>query len=554
MVTPSLLDSYIVGLLSRYSNIPVGLQYGFLMGLEHYQLINTAIPPNHYKSVEHEQFVLSKYAEEIELGRISPAFPPDQLRRWVGHIRTAPLNVFQQTPGGKLRVTVDHSFPRSALPPPIALADPDVDFTPFDPATHSVNAIIDSKKFQCTWGTFSQCYLMVADAPVGAQAAVYDVDAAFRNVPTHPSACPFLAVQIAGSIHLDHCLNFGASPCPGVWGRIADAMVEVYKANGIDKVIKWVDDFVFFRYPMLFPVNDAPTYPYDESTIWSVADNLGWPWAPKKCFPFATTFTYIGFLWDLVAKTVSLPDAKCAKYLAKLEQWKATFKPTCEEVESLIGTLNHVALIVPAGRTHLLHLYRLRASFTHARHRWIRHKITAAALDDVQWWTQTLQNSFVGMPVIRPPLPNDDALYVDASTDWGIGLLLNGRWLAWKFHDGWRSEGRDIGWAEMVAVELALRSLVAIGRHDTHVIIHSDNQGVVHSVAAGRSRGCQQNAILRHIVHLIQTHKVWVTTTWISTHDNPADPISRGTLPVQGKRLTNRPAIPQHLSPYLSLV
>jgi hypothetical protein len=50
------------------------LQYGFLMGLEHYQLVNTAIPPNHYKSVEHEQFVLSKYAEEIELGCISLAF------------------------------------------------------------------------------------------------------------------------------------------------------------------------------------------------------------------------------------------------------------------------------------------------------------------------------------------------------------------------------------------------------------------------------------------------------------------------------------------------
>lgn len=139
-----------VGLLSRYSDIPVGLQYGFLMGLEHFQLISMAIPPNHYKSAEHEQFVLSKYAEEIELGRISPAFPPDKLRQWIGHIRTAPLNIFQQTPGGKLRVTVDHSFPRSGIPPPTPALDDAADYTPFDPAVHSVNAVIDSKKFQCT--------------------------------------------------------------------------------------------------------------------------------------------------------------------------------------------------------------------------------------------------------------------------------------------------------------------------------------------------------------------------------------------------------------------
>jgi len=418
------------------------------------------------------------------------------------------------------------------------------DFTPFDPTTHSVNAIIDSKKFQCGWGTFSQCYLIVADAPAGTQAAVCDVDAAFRNVPTHPSARPFLAVQIAGQIHLDHCLNFSASPCSGVWGRIADAMVEIYKSNGIDTVIKWVDDFVFFRHPTNAIHASTPSYSYDESAIWAiVADGLGWPWAPKKCFPFSTTFTYIGFLWDLDAKMVSLPEAKRVKY--------SDFKLSCEDVESLIGTLNHISLIVPEGRTHLLHLYRLRASFTNARHRWIRHKLSGSVLVDIRWWNQKLQSSFVGMPVIRPPPPNEDVLYVDASTDWGIGLLLNERWLAWKLCDGWRTDGCDIGWAEMVAVELALRSLIAAGRRDTHVIIHSDNQGVVHSVAAGHSRGCQQNAILHHIVHLIQIHKVWITTKWISTHVNPADPLSRGTLPSDKRRLVHRLPIPPHLSSYL---
>lgn len=100
------------------------------------------------------------------------------------------------------------------------------------------------------------------------------------------------------------------------------------------------------------------------------------------------------------------------------------------------------------------------------------------------------------MPVIQLPATSKDKLYVDASMTWGIGLLLNGRWLAWCLKDHWQSDGRDIGWAEMVAVELALQTIIANRRRDMHIIVHSDNQGVVHSILAGHSHGCQQNAVL----------------------------------------------------------
>lgn len=158
------------------------------------------------------------------------------------------------------------------------------------------------------------------------------------------------------------------------------------------------------------------------------------------------------------------------------------------------------------------------------------------------------------MGVIRPPDPSCDRIYVDASTGWGIGLLVNDRWLAWQLRPGWHSEGRDIGWAEMVAVELAVRALAASGHHGKHVVIHSDNQGVVGSIRAGRSRGCQQNAILRHIVGLMQEHNLWVSTKWISTHVNPADAISRGSLPAFRKQLSVRSPLPPHLSSLLTLV
>ena len=67
------------------------------------------------------------------------------------------------------------------------------------------------------------------------------------------------------------------------------------------------------------------------------------------------------------------------------------------------------------------------------------------------------------MKIIQPLEPLDFKLYVDTSSGWGIGLILasDRKWLAWQFKEGWRSEGCEIGWAEMVAVELAVRTLIA---------------------------------------------------------------------------------------------
>jgi hypothetical protein len=239
------------------------------------------------------------------LGRISRGYSREFLEQCIGPFRTAPLNVVQNTPGGKMRVTIDHSYPhsRNLLDlQPGRIDEEEPSYRIFDPSTTSVNTVIDSKKYQCTWGTFSQCYLMVAEAPEGTQAAIFDVDAAFCNVPTHPSARPFLACMMDQKIHVDHCLNFGASPCPGIWGRITDAMVEIYLGEGIEALIKWVDDFLFFWYPKGVTAEGATIYAYNEDRIWQVAETLGWPWAPKKFVPFNSSFTYIGFKWDLERK------------------------------------------------------------------------------------------------------------------------------------------------------------------------------------------------------------------------------------------------------------
>jgi hypothetical protein len=271
----------------------------------------------------------------------------------------------------------------------------------------------------------------VADAPVGTQAATFDVDAAFRNVPLHPSVRPFLAVKVRDRVHIDLCGNFGAASMPGIWGHIADAMVRILMHRGVEALLKWVDDFIFLRYPKC-DIDGNPFFPhqysYDDSLIWKAAEELGWPWAPSKFLPFAEIFKYIGFIWDLVRKVVYLPDDKRIKYLGKLESWSVGSSHMCSEVNSVVGTLNHVCLIVPEGRSHMTSLFRFAAGFEEDCAPYISHRISARVLEDIGWWQEKLSHDYVGMDVIRPPEPQEDfKLYVDASTSWGIGLVLNGR-------------------------------------------------------------------------------------------------------------------------------
>ena len=144
------------------------------------------------------------------------------------------------------------------------------------------------------------------------------------------------------------------------------------------------------------------------------------------------------------------------------------------------------------------------------------------------------------------------SIFVDASTSFSIGLVVDDHWLTWKLRDGWRNEDRDIGWAEMVAVDLGLRTVIHAGFQNCHLILHSDNQGVVEALKAGRSRNSSQNFILRHIVSNFRSHNIWLSFEWVKSGDNISDKISRGFFP-STSRLDRPPPLPHYLKPFITL-
>jgi len=99
----------------------------------------------------------------------------------------------------------------------------------------------------------------------------------------------------------------------------------------------------------------------------------------------------------------------------------------------------------------------------------------------------------------------------------------------------------------MVAVKLAVWTLITAKFKECHIIVHSDNRGVVDALKAGRSCGSQQNLVLHEIIKLIQDHKLWVSTTWILSAENPVDNLSRGKFPGKELLYAFLPKLPFHL-------
>jgi hypothetical protein len=533
IITPLLADRWeellrLHGIYNEFHDIPDSIRHGFDLGA-HDHISQTYIPPNH-SSADQNMLAIDAYInDELTLGRYSGPFTPKDLERRIGPFRSSPLGAVPKGEG--VRLIQDLSFGTEEHP--------------------SVNSGINSDDFPCQWGTFSQMVLQVLGAPPGTQGASLDVDSAFRNCPVRTDQQQHFIVFWRGQCYIDHCVAFGGASSCGVFGRLADAFVRICQKRDFGPCIKWVDDFVFIRHPA---EQDLPQrFTYEIGDIIRLGDYLGLPWKAKKTHPFASSVTYLGMLWSFAERSVQLPLEKKEKYLQRLAEWEPGKRVGRREVDKVLGTLVHCALAVPDGRSHLVAITRLASSIGSANSRFSRWLPSATVLADIGYWRLQLSRPFCGSILHAPPAISQVEFWVDASTSWGVGVVFDGAWQSWRFKPGWRAEGHDIGWAEMLAIELGLRTAVAYGFRDTHFRVKSDNTGVIGSLAKGKAYNLAHNRVLQRIVALMRMNGLWITSEYVASADNIADSPSRG-LPATGFcRAQKLVALPPCIAHYLEL-
>ena len=282
----------------------------FLMSLIVYALVliwESTLPPHRHILL---QITIQPYytpitsclifKKELSLGRYSGPFSRSRLELLLGPFRSSPLGtILKSHDSTDHRIVQDLSFPRN------------------EPARSSVNDQININDFRCDWGTFNNVWAIVVDTPEGTEAATLNVDSAFRCCPILPSQQHNFIVHWNGLYYIDHNAPFRATSTGGVFGRVADAKSAILKSKKIGPSKNWVNNFVFFRFPLL--LSPEPVFPYSLSDIYALAKCLSWPWKESKTRPFVSEFKYLGFVWNLSAKTVQIPDQKKICYLEKLD-------------------------------------------------------------------------------------------------------------------------------------------------------------------------------------------------------------------------------------------
>jgi hypothetical protein len=158
-----------------------------------------------------------------------------------------------------------------------------------------------------------------------------------------------------------------------------------------------------------------------------------------------------------------------------------------------------------------------------------------------------------GTPIRPPPPASKLVISSDASSSFGLGVVIGNEWMAWRLLQGWKADHRDIGWAEAIAVELALEWAIALGTSSASMTMHCDNQGFVHAWKAGRSRNTQQNETIARIAARAATSDIWISIIYIASALNPADRPSRGLAARNCTPSTLTLPIPDHLRTFISI-
>ena len=160
--------------------------------------------------------------------------------------------------------------------------------------------------------------LQVACAPPGTIACAFDIQAFHHTCPVLPDHKPWLVVCIDDRCWINHDNPFGTWSASSNSGQSSNAIVDIWDAKDTDATFKYEDDMSQFQFPSVYGpfINGLYHYCHDRDSSIALIASLNVPWHPTKTGDcFVPVFIFIGFLWDLIQKQVSLPLHKWLKFL-----------------------------------------------------------------------------------------------------------------------------------------------------------------------------------------------------------------------------------------------
>lgn len=510
-------------LLEKHGHLLNGFKKGFHQGIPSHTLgdLKWFCPPNHSSAEKVKEKIIRNLDKEVIAKRVFGPFTKEEVFKYLGFFRSSPLGAVEN--GDKsFRPINDLSFPRN------------------DPTTPSVNSFVDKDNFTTTWDDFETVSKFLRNLNESCEMGIFDWEGAYRQIPTHPSQWPYLVIcDFDGYIYIDTRVTFGGVAGCGSFGGPADGGKDIMKKKfDLLCIFCWVDDNLCVK------LKASSVLMID---LVKARESLVVKTNATKYSEFSTKQMYIGFQWDVSAKTVGLSAAKLLNRREELDEFWVKLKWSKNEVEKINGKLNHLTLILPQLKPYLTANFRWLASWRKP----ITLKAPVDVLEDMAFWRDTL-TTLAPTRLIPDPVEWNVGWVGDASTEFGIGIIIGRRWSQFKWLPGWDKPPdfprRTIAWAETVAVRLGLLMVCQVhtvtGRALSVLSDNTTTNGVAKNL---RSRDYWVNREWK----LIQTSLVALQCTlnlhYVKSKDNEADRLSRGEDPSKKKSNCLKVDIPEDL-------
>ena len=379
------------------------LKFGFCMGVDANKEIS--IPyTNHKSAIEQyeviDEFVIKHYEAKAIAG-------PYKVNPLPTVVHPSPLQVATSA-SGKRRAVIDMSYP----------------------AGRSINDAIPEQWSQIpgfsgqfhlpTHEQICERILDLEDPLMG----LTDLKAYYMQLPSDPNDYPYMAFAWRGCIWIHLRLPFGCRSACLHAQRVTEAVCHVYRQVSSNHVAGYVDDYC--------DVNERAVARSAHLTLHWLMDDFGLDRTPDKCLIPDELRVFLGLLYDLRRRLLKLPEEKLRRAVDLLEECLTRDTITRAQLESLVGFLNHLAVVVVAGKPFNALMYDslVKDEFPMVVDDQIRQ--------DLVVWSAFLQNSFTNACSMKR--------YISAAPDVVIALavkqnncviLCNGRRYGYRLETNW---------------------------------------------------------------------------------------------------------------------
>ena len=292
-----------------------------------------------------------------------------------------------------------------------------------------MNDGIDPEFCSLHYASVDDAVTLVRHLGAGAMMAKLDLKSAYRMVPIHQQDQRLLGIRWQEQSFQDQALPFGLRSAPLIFTAVADGLAWALACNGVRHFIHYLDDFLFVGLP-----GSAECARALETAV-PLCTRLGLPVAPSKVEGPSTRLIFLGIELDSERLELRLPQAKIERLKATLTEWYGRRFPSKRQLQSLIGQLNHAAIVVKPGRTFLRSLIDAMKVLKRGDH---KTRLNAQCKADILWWYTFLER-WNGVAFFSSPRL-EVSVVSDASGSWGCGAFMpsSEEWFQFAWPGSWR--------------------------------------------------------------------------------------------------------------------